>query len=83
MANGTDSPALRALLAELERRSRQDESDADELADHAADHDRWGLSREADDLRRRARRQRVSALLAQATATSWRTQLAKPDRPQP
>lgn len=83
MAGDTDSALMRALLAELDHRSREASESADGLAAAASDHDRWGLAQEADALRRSARHHQVSALLYASNAEAWRARLGAERRAGP
>jgi hypothetical protein len=63
MTGGTEYPALRERIAELEAHPGWERLRADALFDLASDHDRWGLADDADALRALARESRVRALL--------------------
>lgn len=74
MGQESDSAGLWALVAELERKGRDEVFRADLLGRSASDHDRWGLGGDAAALRRRARHHRVNGLLYQSQAACWRAQ---------
>jgi hypothetical protein len=72
MTGGTDYPALRERIAELEAQAECERLRADALLALASDHDRWGLAEEADALWALARESRVRALRDTSRAAAAR-----------
>ena len=76
MTGGTDFPALRERIAELEAQAKCERLRADALFALASDHDRWGLADEAGALRALARESRVRALINASRAAAARKRAA-------